>query len=159
MTVFRHGLLALVGLLAVSLAAGVAEDWVYVSGRNSTSGHTKFGGRIVDYTGEFLQLELPTGRMQTFPAERISRIQTQHVPQQPEADALFAKGQYNRSLALYRQAVGSERRTWVRREIIAQMVRCSSALGRWDEAGNLFLTLLASSVLVLIEGGKSLMYL
>ena len=138
------GALALAVTLGPCCTADGTEDLVYISSGAGAPGQTKLGGRIVDYTGEKLRLELPDGREQSFPAERILRIQTQHVPQHAEADALFAEEHFAPALALYRQAVRSEARAWVRREIIAQMVRCCGALGEWEEAGNLFLALLAS---------------
>ncbi len=110
----------------------------------STGGRTKITGQILDYTGKQLRLERSDGQQQTFAAEKVLRVETEYGPKQTAADALFAKGQFDRALTLYRPAMDDESRRWVRRQIIARVVRCYRALGRSDRACEAFLLLIRS---------------
>lgn len=130
---------AIAVLLPLLATTAAAQDTVYLSG--SGGGQTKITGRILDYTGRELRLEHPGGREQSFPAERVLRVETQYGPQQAEADALFAKHRFDRALPLYLKALDAEPRRWVRRQIIAQIVWCYRALDRLEQAGEAFLVL------------------
>jgi len=135
---------ALAGLIVAALAVpAAAQDTIYVSG-GGAQGYAKLNGRIVDYRGGQLRLETAGGREQTYPAERIVRIDTHHTPQQEEADALFEQGRFASARALYGQARASETRAWVRREITARIVWCYRALGQLSRASEEFLVLIRS---------------
>jgi len=101
-------------------------------------------GRVVDYTGEGLVFEHPGGRRENVPAERVLAVETTRVGTHNDADAAFDQRRFDAALALYERAVNEERRIWVRRDILAQMVRCYRATGRIDLAANSFLALLQS---------------
>jgi tetratricopeptide (TPR) repeat protein len=127
--------LAAILLLLVPVAA---QDTVTVA---TGRGRTNVSGRIVDYTATELRLELPGGREQTFPAQKILGIHTRYTAEQTRADALQDEGDFAAALALYRQALAKEPRRWVRRRIISQTVWCHRALGQWAAAGEQFLLL------------------
>jgi len=132
---------ALVVLLGVSAAA---QDTVHIANSSSAQGYAEWSGRVLDYTGRELLLQLPNGPERRFPADQVLRIETQHSPQQVEADRRFAAGEYASALALYGQARATDTRPWVRRQITAQMVWCHQALGQFDSAGEEFLVLIQS---------------
>jgi len=131
-------------IVAICCAPVAAQDTVYVSSSRSARGYTKLSGRVVDYTGRELRLVIPGTGEQSFPAGEVLRIETQHVRQQVEADAAFAKGEFASALALYREARTAESRVWVRRQITAAMVWCYRALGRPELAAEEFLLLIRS---------------
>jgi tetratricopeptide (TPR) repeat protein len=89
-----------------------------------------------------LRIELVGGRQQSFPADSVLSIETQYSRSQTDADALFAQGQFDQALALYRQALEDEPRRWVRRQIVARLVWCCRGLGQPDQAGEAFLLLI-----------------
>lgn len=129
---------ALVGLPAA------AQDTVFVASETSPQGQLKLSGRIVDYTGAGLNIELTGGVPRNIPADQVVRIETNYSRFQVEADRLFAKREFSSALALYSQARNGESRAWVRRQITAQMVWCLQALERWAQAGEEFLVLVRS---------------
>ncbi len=135
-------LLLLIAAFLPLAGSAVAEALVIMS--TGGGGVTKVGGRIVDYTGEGLLLELAGGRQQTFPAEKVLSVSTQYDPKQVEADASLAADDFARALALYRQARTAETRPWVRRQITARMVWCYRGLGQPGSAGEEFLLLIRS---------------
>jgi len=126
-------------LVAVLAAPMAAQDTVTLHGK--TGGETRVTGRIVDYTGRELTFELPGGTTQRFPSEQVARVHTQRTPEHIQADQQFVAGQFSVALAGYRRALEVEPRRFVRREILAQAVRCYGTLGRFVEAGKFFLLL------------------
>ncbi len=131
-------ILALLFCRQVPLAA---QDTVIVASRRG--GQVKVTGRILDFTGRRLQVELADGQRQGFDAQRVLRIETQYTDQQTRADALLAEHRFPEALALYRQALHEESRRWVRRRILAAQVRCYRALDQLDLAGATFLLLVS----------------
>ncbi|MFH1923468.1 MAG: tetratricopeptide repeat protein [Planctomycetota bacterium] len=133
---------AVVGLAAWLVGSVAAQDTVHVANEKSARGYAEWKGRVLDYTGRELQLELPGGLKRSFPAEEVLRIETQHTARQVEADRRFNEGEYGSALALYREARSTEPRRWVRRQITARMVWCHRALDQPELAGAEFLVLL-----------------
>jgi tetratricopeptide (TPR) repeat protein len=128
-------------LIVAALSTGAAaQDTVYIAG--STGGQTKITGRVLDYTGRELRFEHASGREQSFPAEKVLRVETSYGRQQTEADALFVQNRFRPALTLYLQAADAEPRGWVRRQIIAQIVWCYRALDQPRRAGEMFLLLI-----------------
>jgi len=121
-----------------------AQDIVSISSTTNPQGHQRLTGRILDYTGEGLSIELTGGVPRTIPAEQVLHVETNYSRPQVEADQLFAKGEFQSALALYLQARNGESRAWVRRQITAQIVWCQQALERWAPAGEEFLVLVRS---------------
>ncbi len=133
----------LLAILVFSFTPAAAQDTVTIAG-GSMEGRTKISGRILDYTGRELQLELATGRRRSVPAQQVLKIETQYGGRQIDADVLFDQGRFDQALPLYRRALKDEPRRWVRRQIIARMVWCYRALGQPDRAGEAFLLLIDS---------------
>jgi len=102
----------------------------------------KIGGRVLDYTGEGLKLQLTGGREKTFPVEDVIKIETAQTRNHDLADLAFDIDKFEQALTLYRQALQEEPRNWVRRRIIARMVRCYSSLNQPAAAGETFLLLI-----------------
>lgn len=118
-----------------------ADEVTVATGRG---GQATFSGRIVDYTGEQLVLELADGRKQEIPSQQVLQVETQLTAAQDEAGARFASGDYAAALALYKQALNDEPRRWMRRRILADMVWCYRDLEQWGPAGEAFLLLVQS---------------
>jgi len=132
--------------MAVLLAMpqnGRAQDTVWIASEDG-QGRTKLTGRVLDYTGQQLRLELPGGRQQDYPSAQVRGIETVYGQQQTLADEAFAQGQFEPALQLYRKAIESESRSWVRRQIAARMVVCYQALGQVQQAVETFLLLVRS---------------
>jgi tetratricopeptide (TPR) repeat protein len=139
---FRFPFSALL-FLCLLPAPAAAQDTVYLSSTAGSRGFTKLTGRVADYTGRQLVLETAGGQ-RTYPAEKVIQIETEHTPQQVEADARMARGDFASAVALYGQARDADPRTWVRRQITAEMVWCHQALDQLPEAGEQFLILVRS---------------
>ncbi len=110
----------------------------------SGAGRARLTGRVLDYTGELLVIELPDGRRQQIPGEKVLRVQTEYGPTHQQANERFREGRLSEALSLYRKAIQEEERRWVRREILARMVRCYEDTGQLAAAGETFLLLVQS---------------
>jgi tetratricopeptide (TPR) repeat protein len=120
----------------------LAQDVVTVT--TGHDGRAKIEGRIVEYTGSHLTLELDDGRRQQIPAAQVQNIETDLTAAQDDAGARFDAGDYKGALSLYKQAIDEDPRRWMRRRILGRMVWCYRNLGQWAPAGEAFLMLLAS---------------
>ncbi len=136
----------LVCCVIVIMQAGLtlAEDIVIVTPRLDADAQLRRKGTILDYTGTALTLQLPGGREEQIPTARVVGYETQRVPDQQNADQLFAEGRYADAVVSYRRAVEAEPRKWLRREILAQLVRCYKNLQQYVRAGDTFLLIMQS---------------
>lgn len=100
-------------------------------------------GTVVDYSGEGLLLRPRVGPDRTVPAEQVLAVETKRQPGFLEAQVERAAGRIEKALALLRNAMSEEARPWARREIAAEIVRCSQAAGNDLVACELFLQLIS----------------
>ena len=119
-------------------SSALCQDTVVVSSSAGSSGYATFKGQVVDYSGRGLSLDTPDGGQRTFPAEQIVRIETYHPQARQDADGLFDTGQFAAAAALYERSHKEEKRPWMRRQIMAQLVWCHRATGQLRLAGKEF---------------------
>lgn len=145
----------LLGVLCIVVAAAqcVAQevpassdelDRVTMTASTSSDLLTTRTGRIVDYTGRLLKLQVPTGSVEEFPAARVRSISFTRSALHREALAELSAGNIESAIDRLRQARRDESRAFVIREITADMVRGHLELEQWDRAGEEFRVLLAS---------------
>jgi len=132
--------LALVLLLA-PLAAGGSASADTVSYRTSAGGSAKLTGEIVEFNGKELRLKQPGGVESAIPAERVESFETAWTPQHEEAMRLKREGKFGPAVEKFGQALRAEKRRWVQRRILADTVRCYTALGQYEQAASMFLIL------------------
>ena len=128
-------------LVAAGGPATIAEDKVTVA-RSDNDPPTQRTGTIIDYTGEELTLEVAGGRQEKIPAERVVAWETNRVPEQIEADRSFQEDRFADAVVGYQRAMEKEKRTWLRRWILAEMIACYRNMEQFDRAGDAFLALL-----------------
>jgi tetratricopeptide (TPR) repeat protein len=121
----------------------ISPDIVTVAGGKRADAR-RLKGRILDYTGRGLQLELLSGLEKVIPAEDILQIETNRTPQQRAARLAVKAGQIEKALRNYHRLLDTdvEERPWVRREILAELIECQRGLGLYDQAANNFIRLL-----------------
>jgi hypothetical protein len=131
---------ALAWLVLVSCAVN-AQDIVYFS-HPRTRGETRLVGEVVEYKGKQLEIRVE-GQSRTMPAEQVRRIEFQKQPLHAEGDKLFAERDFAEARNRYLKARRVERRGWVQRILMAQVVWCDRHLRQFDGAGERFLALVA----------------
>ncbi|HID78813.1 MAG TPA: hypothetical protein EYP56_22815 [Planctomycetaceae bacterium] len=127
---------------AVVWLAMVTAAWAQDTVHLASGGRT--GGRVIDYTGRQLVLELAGGLRRTIPGDQVVAVETTKTPQEADGDRAAARGDFGAALALYRVARQAEPRVWVRRQLTAKIVWCHRALGQLERACREFLVLIAS---------------
>ncbi|MFW6170447.1 MAG: tetratricopeptide repeat protein [Planctomycetota bacterium] len=143
----RNGCLTSISLMLVACfiapRIGASEDVVVVS-RSEPSGESRRRGTIIDYTGEALTLELSSGRKTRIEPSRVRGYETKREPAHKRGDELFEEKRYADAVVSYRNAMEPEQRRWMRRVILAQMVRCYHNMRQIVQAGETFRLILQS---------------
>jgi tetratricopeptide (TPR) repeat protein len=143
-TVFRIAVAMAGAALGLGLPSARAEDVVTLRA-TPPARSARLAGEILDYTGRELRIRTATGRERVVRPEQVESIVTQHCPEHTAGDALFADGDYRLAADKYRAAIDTDRevRPWVRRQILSQLVWCYQNTGQWEQAGEIFLSLVA----------------
>src|SRR5579872_4815595 len=126
------------GIAIVVMAAatrGSAQDKVVLQRPNLASRLT-ISGFVEDYTGVEVSIRTEaTEPARTFPAAEVVEIQTAHTDAQNRGLKLLSEGQLDEAIRELETALKKESRTWVRREILATLVRCAVRHGNYMTAG------------------------
>ncbi|MBC7854330.1 MAG: hypothetical protein IAF94_12930 [Pirellulaceae bacterium] len=120
------------------------EDIVTLLSGKDAKTRTNRTGEIVEFTGESLQLQSSSGRVENFPAARVLEIRTQWTPAHERGDSLRAEGKLDEAINAFKQAQRDEPRAWARRKIMAELVVCYAEAGRFDVAGDEWLAIESS---------------
>lgn len=125
-------------------AGSTAPDVVTLRGEGARSRIT-VRGRIVDYTGKSIVISTSSGKGQlVYRASRVVDISTPQSKAHVAGLKDFALGRYAEAGRHFEEALQGENRSWVRREILAMLVRCSLNRGEYASAGSRFALLVAS---------------
>ncbi len=134
---------------AVSCAIGAVlglsaarADTVWV--RRVDGGLEERHGQIVEYRGDLLVLKRSAVRTERIAADRIDRIDARYGTRHVQAEAAFARHDYDRARQLFQEAMATESREWVQRAELARIIQCDWNLGRDTQAAQQFLVLLRS---------------
>ncbi len=137
------GLVAWLGLAGTWPAVSDAEDQAYLRSANGT-GESRLVGEVEEYTGEGLVFRHRSGRVQTFGAARVARIESQWSAAHQLARDQYRQGAYQESLGAYLKALRTEQRKWVQRQQLARITWCCRNLGNLERAASAFLALYRS---------------
>lgn len=112
---------------------------------NEGSGRVTITGRIADYTGKALSI-VPRvgGPARDFDASLVVDVQTSQLPAHVEGMNLFRQREFAKARSSFEDALNLEERPWVRREILAMLVRCAQREGETAAAITRFLVLVRS---------------
>ncbi len=119
-----------------------ADDTVILRPASPGAKPTKVRGNVIDYTGQVLTLQTASGQT-SIPAEKVASVETDYASDVMQAKQLLAEGKSSEAARLLSAAVHGERRPWVKREILALETTALQNAGRYIEAGNTMLKILA----------------
>ncbi len=104
-----------------------------------------YSGYVDDYTGREVILRTKTGEgLKRFPREDVIQVQTAYTAHHEKGRQLLSNGKPTEAKVELTQALKEEDRAWVRREILAQLVRCALWNGNYRAAMPLFLSIVES---------------
>eukprot|EP00456_Euglypha_rotunda_P069217 TRINITY_DN607_c0_g1_i1.p1 TRINITY_DN607_c0_g1~~TRINITY_DN607_c0_g1_i1.p1 ORF type:complete len:392 (+),score=100.85 TRINITY_DN607_c0_g1_i1:1760-2935(+) len=102
-------------------------------------------GYVDDYTGRELILRTKTGEgLKRYPREDVVQVQTAYTAHHEKGRQLLASGKPNEARTELTHGLKEEDRAWVRREILAQLIRCALWDGNYRAAAPLFLSIVES---------------
>lgn len=99
---------------------------------------------ILRYTGRSIAVETTAGSVLTYPAAAVVSVQTPQSPEHVRGLVDFKRRQFRKARDSLQQALDVERRDWVRRELLALLVRCDRKLGNDESAAAHFVRLFQS---------------
>lgn len=140
MSPLAHANMRLVLLAMLGMAPfAFAEDIVFLKPSANSRTGTRVTGTVTDYTGRELLIRTVGSREQMIPADRVEDVATEYTQKHADADRLFEEKRYADAETLYRRALTDEPRQWVRRMILAQVVRCLRQQDKYEQAASTFL--------------------
>lgn len=139
---------ALLVLLAVttwlvSPGVGFSQDRILIQ----QSGGSRFPmtGYIEDYTGREISFRSkPNDAIRRYPRADVMDVTTEYTPHHQRGRTLFAAGKIAEARSELTLALNDEDRPWVRREILATLVKCFVWTGDYHGAASRFLTIVRS---------------
>lgn len=148
------GCAVLIPCVGASVAAQDAElngsteaDRVVIQPAGS-AGRVARVGTVLDYTSEKLHFrEVGGGAIRVFEAAEIISVDTPRTAAHVRAISEFRLNQFDEAEASFNEALASEQRAWVRRDLLASLVRCRVIEGDYRGAGEYYLKMIRSQVL------------
>src|SRR5262245_45285653 len=111
-------------LFVVAVVSNLAAQDQVVLQAEGQSSRMVVPCQIVDYTGEKITVQLKSGAGQkTYPAEQVVEVRTDWLESHERGRKLLAERHVEEAVRSLQEALNSEKRTWVRREILALLVR------------------------------------
>lgn len=137
-------LIQIVGVLPLlASSVCVAQDKVIVQ----QPGGSRFpiSGIVEDYTGREVLLQVRAGEQaRRYLRQDVIEVQTVYTAHHEKGRQLLAQGKPVEAKAELNLALKEEDRTWVRREILAQLIRCALWNGDYRAATTSFLSIIES---------------
>lgn len=128
--------------LLAAAATAHAEDRVTVQ-TDSGAGKIVVVGTVLDWNGRTVRIKSGDG-LRELPAVRVVDVETPRIESHHNGLAALDAGKPGEALPLLKKALAEEPRLWMRREILAALIRTNLALGDRAAAGTDFLALLDS---------------
>lgn len=135
----------LVGICVIAgLPTARGQDKIILR-HGKSGGKMTISGIVEDYTGEQITIRGEGGEpTRTYPGSEVVEIETTRSLPHARGIELFEEGQVEQAIGELETALKKEPRAWVRREILATLVRCFLRRGDRAAAANRFLALVKS---------------
>jgi tetratricopeptide (TPR) repeat protein len=100
---------------------------------------------VVDHTGEYIRYRIrEEGPITIKPSSQVISIETSQTPNHIQGLEKFASGDTKEAIRLLEIALGQDGREWVRRDILAMLVKCALRQNNYTQAGERFLMIYGS---------------
>lgn len=140
----RGLLVVCAGLWLCGLGAARAQDKVVLQ-RGGLGGRMTISGAVEEYTGEQVVIRGDSKEPpRTYPGSEVIEIQTTRTASHTRGLERLADGDVSEAVRELETALKKEPRAWVRRDVLATLVRCRLRQGDYVAAANRFLVLYQS---------------
>jgi len=134
----------LFALRGFTFAQGEFTDQVILQG-STVSSRVTIQCEITDYTGESVVIRTAASKTERrFPVSQLVSIQTPKMASHERGLKHLENGDYQQAESELTQALTDEARRWMRREILADLIRCSLRQNQYSAAGIQFQRLYAA---------------
>ena len=100
---------------------------------------------VLDHTGEFIRYQMrDDGPTTVKPSSQVISIETAQTTKHIQALEKYAEGDIPAAGRLFEEALSQDSREWVRRDILAMLVKCALRQRNYAQAGERFLMIYAS---------------
>lgn len=98
-------------------------------------GHATLPCTILDFTQSEVKVKLlPSGSVRTYPSSQIVKVHTPQTEQHQAGLKQLQAGQFEKAIVSFGEALNVENRAWVRREILALMIKAALSQGDYLKA-------------------------
>jgi tetratricopeptide (TPR) repeat protein len=118
-----------------------AEDVVRLA---TEHGSRAVRGEILDYTGETMSIQVPSGQTRQYPSAGVVEIETTWNDAHRAGRDAYNARDYRAAAGQLLVANRQETRVWARRVILTELMQCYEAAGQLEQAGDTFLAIVAS---------------
>ncbi len=102
-------------------------------------------GMILDYTGNSITIKSAVNQtVREYPALSVVKVATSHVVPYLEGMKFYSSQRFSDAASSFEKAITQEDRKWVRREILAMLVRSALQQGDYKKASSRFIMLVES---------------
>jgi len=123
------------GWLLLTIGPSIAADRVTLR-KPGSDGQVVVTGQIVEYLSSGLRLKpSPSAPEQLYPADEVRGVETARHEAHERGLAHWREGDFAEAEREYDLALAAENRGWMRRELLAEQVRCAVARKNWGVAG------------------------
>ena len=139
----KYGLLICVSLLPLPVWGQAGPDTITLLKKEDGS-RTRMACTVLDHTGEFIRYRLrKNGPITVKPSSQVVSIETSQTLAHINALQKFADGETKQAIELFETALKQEARDWVRRDILAMLVKAALVQNNYAQAGQRFLLIYA----------------
>ena len=142
----------LLTVILVGTGAGIASAQQPILDRvvlqpKRTSSRITLNGTVIDYTGEKITVRMrQSSLIRSYPAAEVVEVRTPQTEHHVKGLAYFAQGDLQQAVRSFETALKEEPRAWVRRDILALLVRCALRQDDYTTAGSRFVSLWSSDL-------------
>ncbi|RMG36253.1 MAG: hypothetical protein D6725_11010 [Planctomycetota bacterium] len=127
-----------VAALHVAGLMAASEDRLVLQLRGSGS-RVAVRGEVLDRTADFVEFRLAVNKeVKRYPVDQVVAILTTRVQPHSRGVSLMKQGLYRAAVEPLQAALKTENRRWMRREVLADLIRCHLEIGDDVAAAELF---------------------
>lgn len=140
-----HSSGCVVSFLCCALVTGLANGQDKILIQQAGGSRFPMSGYIEDYTGREISFRLkPNEAVRRYPRSDVIDVTTEYTPHHERGRVLFTAGKMTDARSELNLALNDEDRPWVRREILALLVKSFFWTGDYHSAASRFMTIVRS---------------
>lgn len=139
------GLLVLATCATAAFGEDEPPDVIVLRGEGNRGGRIAIRCFIADYTGKTIQFRTSlSGDLKSRPANQVIDVKTRQSKPHVQGLLEFTRNRFDEARIQFEKALPLEHREWVRRELLAMLIRCALKRGDYQSACTRYVLLVKS---------------